>query len=229
MNEAVPDHCVCEGRGLFRDPETNQYLWCICRRLEQNDNWASRCVMGCGIRFDVLAATVFDAWHPSINPGCNGAKKAVKLYADGTAGRPWLVLVGARGLGKTHLAVAATGVMAGRGIEVVYRRVQDLATELREAVGDNTVSHVIRRLAQVNTLIIDDIGAEHRSAFLMSEMQNILDKRYFERRKTVLTSNEPLASFPPRLASRMSDFRTVQVWEMEGQDARPRLGAEGEA
>ncbi len=221
----MPDECLCGGKKLYMDDGRKEYVWCACVRQEQDDVWALHCLMDCGIQPYILETVTFDTWIPSFNDGCNYAMSTALKYATDEVRTPWLFLSGQRGLGKTHLLIAAAGMMAQRGIEVVYYSAPELALDLREAEGRFEAAPLIRKLSQIRVLALDDLGAEHATAYSDSAFHQILDKRYHERKRTILSTNEPLHKFPDRLKSRITDVRTVEVLELEGTDVRPRLDA----
>lgn len=225
MTLPVPDHCCCSGRGMIKVESTrgDYYAFCICRRQEFRGEWALACLKTCGLDWYTLDHFTFDRWVDVLNPGCREAKRTLLNYAEGKPSPPWIFLRGVSGLGKTHLAIATVGRLIANGHQTVYYRAKDLETELRDAIETNSVSQVSRRLGQIPVLVLDDLGTQHETTFIEKEFHAILDQRYIQGMRTVITTNDRLADFPTRLRSRLTDTLRVWLLEMEGQDARPRL------
>lgn len=224
MSLPVADECLCEGRGMYRPPDSNYYVWCACKRQEVSGNWPLHCVQNLGVPIDVLDRLKFDTWIPSINPGCNDDMRTVYNWCSRDTASPWLLVQGEKGLGKTHLLIAAAGYLAASGVETAYYTAKDLEVALRDSLNDGSTAEVRQRLQTIRALVVDDLGAEHGTDWIESEIHGILDKRYVERRRTLLATNKTsLRDFPPRLASRLTDGITVTVLALEGRDARPYL------
>lgn len=67
-----------------------------------------------------------------------------------------VILTGPTGVGKSYLACALGQKARRDGFTVVHRRASRLFDELAETRADGTYSHVLRRLAKAQVLILDD-------------------------------------------------------------------------
>jgi len=126
------------------------------------------------------------------------------------AGQPdgWLILTGAYGVGKTHLAASIANAQAGKGLPALFIVVPDLLDHLRATF--NPASHVRydQRFEEVRTsplLILDDLGTENASSWAKEKLFQILNYRYNARLATVITTAQAIEEIEPRLRTRMLD------------------------
>jgi len=151
------------------------------------------------------------------------AGQALRAFADNP--RDWIVLIGDRGCGKSHLMLSAHNLLAGRS---AYVYVPNLADALHEAIQTRGVSALVNAYVTVPVLFLDDLGTEHGgSEFTLSMLDNIIQQRYQwrKRRPTVVSTNLgriALNKRYPRLASRILDCDLSQVFEITLGDYRQR-------
>lgn len=69
-----------------------------------------------------------------------------------------LILVGGTGTGKTHTAIALGAELIQRGKKVRFYNAVDLINALIKEQADNRQGSLVRRLQQVDCLIIDELG-----------------------------------------------------------------------
>lgn len=103
------------------------------------------------------------------------------IHADGRN----LVLTGPTGVGKTHLAVAACRQAHYDGLEVRLFSIVRLLDLLRPGGPDGALAD----LADVERLIIDDVGMEKPSEWTVERIGALFDARWSDERPTVVTSN----------------------------------------
>jgi DNA replication protein DnaC len=102
-----------------------------------------------------------------------------------------LILCGPAGVGKSWLACALGHKACRDNRSVLYQRVPKLFTELTLARGDGRYARILRSLASVQLLILDDWGLEPLDAGARHDLYEILVDRY-GRRSTILTSQIPV-------------------------------------
>jgi DNA replication protein DnaC len=109
-----------------------------------------------------------------------------------------LWLTGGFGTGKTALAmiVSRSAIDAGRSV-AIYSCPRLLAM-LRESIdspsrgggqGSGGVVEFLDQLTAVDLLHIDDLGAEHRTDWVLEQLYSIVNARYQDERATLITSN----------------------------------------
>lgn len=138
------------------------------------------------LRLRVWHARIPQRFHRAGLDDLDGqAGDAIREWAIEPAGRN-LVIVGPVGVGKTHAAIAAARPAAMRGLEVRFAPVVDLLDQLRPGgVGPP----LIDALADVDRLILDDLGSERPTEWTAERMYSVINRRWMEARPTVATSN----------------------------------------
>jgi DNA replication protein DnaC len=116
----------------------------------------------------------------------------LKLAACGwVAERRNLLLTGASGLGKSWLACALGHKACRENISVLYMRMPRLLADLAIAHGDARYARLLRSLARVKLLILDDWGPESLTANQARDLLEIVEDRY-DKGSLVITSQLPV-------------------------------------
>jgi DNA replication protein DnaC len=138
------------------------------------------------------------------------------------------LLLGPVGVGKTHLATALGHVAVRRRISVLMSRADKLFKRLKAGRLDNTLDAEMRRLANVQLLIIDDFCLQALDATETADFYELVVERH-QKAATVVTSNrtpdEWLALMAdPLLAQSAVDRLTSTAHELivEGESYRRR-------
>ncbi len=105
-----------------------------------------------------------------------------------------LVLVGASGLGKTHLAIAVGTRMVQLGYSVRFVTAQAVANAVLAAETRLARARVLEPLVKCQVLILDELGYLPLDAAVGPALYEIVAGRY-ERGATVVTSNKSLATW----------------------------------
>lgn len=105
-----------------------------------------------------------------------------------------LVLIGATGLGKTHLAVAIGIHMVQRSFDVRCTRVQTLVNSILEADGVRGRKKVLRPFVRCDLLVLDELGYLLPDPETGPLLYELLAERY-EKRATIITSNKSLTDW----------------------------------
>ena len=181
-----------------------------------------------GMARERLAELTFERFRPG-GHGLRGEQRrnlegAFQL-ARGWAERPvgWLVLLGANGSGKTHLAAAIAGYRLEHGDRVVFATAPDLLDELRATFSPDSAERfdpLFRRLRDAGLLVLDDLGVEKSGGWAQEKLYQLLNYRHLGRRPTVITSDLALTDLEPRIASRLSDLQVATAYELRAPDYR---------
>lgn len=111
---------------------------------------------------------------------------------DWIAERRNLLISGAAGLGKSWLACALGHKACRENISVLYTRVPRLFAELGAARGDVRYARLLRSIARVKLLILDDWGPEALTADQARDLLEIIEDRY-DKSALIITSQVPVA------------------------------------
>lgn len=167
----------------------------------------------------------FALWDSDLQPSMRPAFQAAKQYADHPQGG--LVLAGPKGVGKTHLAIAAAQELAASGLAVRYGEAQTIIESLRKAVGDERYQDELAAwMDWPAVLVMDDYGAQRATGFSEPVLEQILLWRYSRGQAFIVTTNLGPSEIPDRLASRWRDKDWMTVVRCEGDDMRSLVKGE---
>ena len=126
-----------------------------------------------------------------------------------------LMFTGNAGLGKTHAALAVAGSALEKGYDVIYISSPDFFSRVEtlhfgsDPAGEKDA--LLETVTGADLLILDDLGTEFNSSFVISTLYSLLNDRLGRRRPTILTTNitdgallEKL--YTEKVASRISAF-----------------------
>jgi DNA replication protein DnaC len=112
-------------------------------------------------------------------------------FLDGPHGA---CLLGPVGVGKTHLATALGHIAVRRRVSVLMLRADAMLKRLKAARLDNSVEAEMRRLAQVQLLLIDDFALQPMDATETADFYELVVARH-HKASTVTTSNREPAEW----------------------------------
>lgn len=171
---------------------------------------------------ETLAGFTLDTMFPDLLT----ARDAVADWISGE-GPGMLLLGGAPGVGKTHLALAAkNGLLATRGSDVWFLTDHDLDARLRNSFDSNTTDNLIRALGSTPNLIIDDYGTIKRGDTMVGLMDTLINDRWIGATmglRTLITTNKGYEALPPRMRSRIMDATRARTVGIEAPDYRQRI------
>jgi DNA replication protein DnaC len=128
------------------------------------------------------------------------------------------------GTGKTTLAMLVSAEALRNGHSVAIYSLPRLLGMLRETFdeeSEGSLSDLLDRLASVELLHIDDVGAEQSSPWVLEQLYTIVNTRYEDSRAIVLTTNLDM----PALREQIGDRTVSRLVEMCG-DPLPLFGAD---
>ena len=104
-----------------------------------------------------------------------------------------ILMMGATGLGKTHLSVAMAYELTKNGFGVIYCSAPDMARKLESEYfgknGDAPKGDTEQSLLECDLLVIDDLGTEFINKYSQSSIYNIINIRINMGRPTVISTN----------------------------------------
>jgi DNA replication protein DnaC len=102
-----------------------------------------------------------------------------------------VIILGPVGVGKTHLATALGHMAIRRRNTVLFARADKLFTRLRAARLDNTLDAEIRRITNIDVLIIDDFALRPLDATETTDFYEITVERHHAKTTIVTSNREP--------------------------------------
>jgi DNA replication protein DnaC len=110
-----------------------------------------------------------------------------------------LIITGPAGVGKSWLACALGHKAARDNNSVLYQRIPRLFADLALTRGDGRHLRLLKSIARIDLLILDDWGLEPLDAAMRHDLLEILDDRH-GRKSTVVTSQIPVESWHQLIA-----------------------------
>ena len=143
-----------------------------------------------------------------------------------------VILLGPPGLGKTHIASALAYEATVQGHRVLFTTAQDLIDRCYAALADGSVKALMRSLAQLDLLVIDELGYLPMDNTAGNHLFQVISSAY-ERQSLIVTSKRPFqewgALFPnASLASATLDrlLHHAHVFTFAGESYRMKGGPE---
>ena len=117
-------------------------------------------------------------------------EKVLKWIKKGWSEKPFLVLFGNYGTGKTMIAGKIATILFDKKRPVYFITKKDF--DLKITNFDENVSEFLEDLKQRELVVIDDFLSGYLTDYRFSQLFSILDHRYIERKPTIITANEDL-------------------------------------
>jgi chromosomal replication initiation ATPase DnaA len=162
-------------------------------------------------------------YHNAVLSKWIGNETNHKLISDWlTNKKPFLVLLGAPGTGKTYLAAAILNYLFDEKKEIAYTTHRRFIEEIHHAIqSDRTQHSVIAKYHDKTYLILDDLGSATCTDWQQEMLLELIDRRYAAKMKTIFTSNlskELLKSkLGERTSSRLLDINNeiLEFWSTD--------------
>ena len=224
---AAADTCpfgLCDGTGFVVDEATRVAQPCRCRpgRIERHRARSLSAVIPrrySGSSFDRPPVTDMPA------PQVQVVRRFVRdIDANLDAGRG-LWFYGSDGTGKTTLAMLVSRSALDAGRSVAIYSLPRLLAEIRatfETDSEGSYVDFLDRLAAVDLLHVDDVGAERTSDWVLEQLYAIVNARYEDERSVIITTNLErdalVEQIKERTVSRLEEMCTLVP--LYGEDAR---------
>lgn len=224
---------VCDGSGWIVGPEdVARPCECRKRRIERARVSGLRGSLPkryMGVSFDRPPISDM-ARRPGLAQtvaAVRGMCESIDERLDGGDGA-WLM--GDVGTGKTSLAMLLSKAALEAGRSVAIYSMPRLLARIRRTydtdAGEEGYLSFFNRLASVDLLHLDDLGAEKRTDWVLEQLYAIVDRRYEEQRAMVVTTNLEVPALEEQIGERTVS-RLVEICgdplPLYGDDQRYRL------
>lgn len=150
-------------------------------------------------------------------------------YCKGEGILPYmLALFGGYGTGKTAIATALVRGFALGGVPARYAYVPDLMNELRAGYTrkdeeEGGFYDLLDKLKNIEVLVLDDVGAVKATEWADEQVDSIVDYRYRECKRTIITSNMQITQLLPRMADRLREPTACTCIFSKAKSYRPSM------
>lgn len=230
-----PDCPHCGGVGFLRmdvpvgHEKFGRLEPCVCRANEIAENARKRLYEMSNL--ERLSHLTFENFNRSGNPKAEfvSPQEVASLHdafnASGEFAKElkgWLLLEGAYGCGKTHLAAAIANGCVQRGTPTLFITVPDLLDSLRFAYNDPETTFEARfdNIRNADLLVMDDFGTQNATPWAQEKLFQIINYRYINKLPTVITTNLILDEIESRIRSRLQDGEFVKYIRITAPDYR---------
>ena len=229
---------LCRDRGWLTPqvpvghPEFGQVVACQCQEVRSAEERSDRLRRYSNLGH--LTRLTFDTLDPQGRAEDAESKRRFSnafevAYGFAEAPKGWLVLAGAHGSGKTHLAAAIANRCIEGGRPVFFVSVPDLLDDLRASyapTSDIGYSDLFQQVKEAPLLVLDGLGAQSATPWAQEKLEQIFNHRATGDQPTVITTATELADLDPFMASRILNPTLCRVLEVrsEVQDAAQQLG-----
>jgi DNA replication protein DnaC len=214
---------VCDGSGFVFDDQTRTARPCSCRPRRIARRKAQK-LAGViprryqGVSFDRAPITQMD---PHV---VRAVRRYIERFEEQLATGRGLWFTGPVGTGKTTLAMLVSAEALRAGWSVAIYSLPRLLGMLRESFDDSSeasLTQLLDRLAAVDLLHIDDVGAEQTSPWVLEQLYTIVNTRYEDGKSILVTTNLDNR----QLREQIGDRTVSRLVEMCG-DPLPLMGAD---
>jgi DNA replication protein DnaC len=180
----------CKDKQALEDRAVAEAQQCVRRALELTDR-----IQACRIpsRFSDKTLANFSADTSNQKTNLEKCREYASGFHDHYDTGRCLILSGAVGTGKTHLAIAVLReVVELMGYKGKYWTVGGLLQIIRSSFDKNspfTEFDVVESIINTDLLVLDEVGATKQSEFELATLFNIINSRYERQVPTIVISN----------------------------------------
>ncbi|HEX4465732.1 MAG TPA: ATP-binding protein [Solirubrobacteraceae bacterium] len=196
---------LCDGSGFIVDESSNTASDCGCRagriakrRIASLEGRVPRHYQG--VSFDRPPVPEIARVAPDVVQEVRRYVRDIDARLDAGQG---LWLMGDVGTGKTTLAMIVSMAALDAGRTVAIYSLPRLLNLVRDAIdSEGGMVAFLDRLAAVDLLHIDDLGAENTTDWVLEQLYSIVNTRYEDERAMIVTTNKNYEELIEQLGER---------------------------
>jgi DNA replication protein DnaC len=176
----------CFGTGTKIDPVKGA-MPCPCRRSDR----FKRLLVAARIP-PRYARCSFESFKCARGSSQDNALLASQRLIDEFPADRGLLFMGPTGVGKTHLAVAIIRRLISKGVPGVFCEFGSLLKQIQDSwnpISKSSELKVLSPVYETDVLVLDELGATIPTDWVRDTMYQIINKRYNDRKLTILTTN----------------------------------------
>jgi DNA replication protein DnaC len=135
----------------------------------------------------------FSDYRTDANPALAAAKISTDKWANEyPLDKRGLLLIGPRGVGKTHLSIAALKQLLRKGVTCSFVDYRELLKRIQNSYNPSvqaTELEVLRPIFESEVVVLDDLGAVKPSEWVWDTVSLVLNTRYNDNLTTIITTN----------------------------------------
>lgn len=143
----------------------------------------------------------------------NNLDDCLKFVRDFNGTGRGLFMIGATGLGKTHLSLSIANELLQKGYSVVYNSVPELVRILNSEQFGKTEGDTLQVIDNCDLLILDDLGAEHSTEYSTSLVYMLINSRLSKNKPIIASTNLDMngikSRYQDRIWSRLFSMRVL--------------------
>tara|TARA_B100000530_G_scaffold336624_1_gene291950 strand:+ start:5710 stop:7074 length:1365 start_codon:yes stop_codon:yes gene_type:complete len=150
--------------------------------------------------------------QPSDQGRYREAVELIEHFAEYPVG--WLVITGAHGVGKSHLAAAVVTRLIENGEPGLFANVADFLDELRSTYDDENETQyndIIEKYKEAPLLVLDDLGSYSFTNWAEEKLMQIVTHRFDAKNATIFTCREVTIDTESRIMTKLLDPGISQV------------------
>lgn len=217
-------------------PDYSTVVVCKCRESELKMDRSRRFLELCDLPFATGNWTLENYKLDKRWDTLTQAKQAAIDFADNDSEAQWLILMGKRDTGKSHLAIGICRRWIARGRPAKYVLVplmldylrrgyrQEKQREQSDEWEELPYEKQLDILMNIDLLVLDDLGAQVPTAWAMEKLMMIIDYRYINGLSLVVTTNKAINNLAGddegRIGSRLLRFPNSTIIAIDSDEYR---------
>lgn len=236
----VATSCICRGYGWYKAcdcsiqdimlcPDFGKAFPCVCNLQKFAGTFRQRIREECGLTPRAQRDYTMHTFEADRSDDAFELFTAAAAYLTGDS-KPWLVMLGTPGAGKSHIAMAITNGLVAQGVEARFITASRLMDRMRcadmgqpDPYDDQVYSlfKLAESFARTPVLVLDDIRFDLLTTEAqMKYLERVLEPRYDDNAPTIVTSNNMEEDIPGRWGSRLLDRKKASVLFVAPPDQR---------